>query len=470
VAARSSTVEVTAEMNRCFEEVGALVVKGDGLTTAHSRFPRLQPEMFTDQSLTAVLSSVQSVLSNARMESDRSAEEKSRVCGSLYAMAMSFAAAESIPQVWIDTGGWNALARLMKDENMGRTATELMLTAVASRLDLSSQVHLSAVMEAGFSSCCVSSLSRFRDHPRIRLSATTLLGSLCCNADAASLRRLISDGAVLALVQLLQQPCDDHDVTPKVRLALQQVATLPEGRAALHHRDVRRAFNVAFQQPENSTSLRCYCGDAQKIALLLYGGSGNDDLLLTHEVTVLIHACLNSIRTVWKDDSADQAAVSARILADLCFINSFSDKAVSLDAVAICLDAVRACQPLRADYWLQDGFTGVLHALFALGWNDTAGGKAARTRFIHLDGMRLLMEVLGDGSAAARPSVVVYKVCLMLFSLARATDSVHAVSALSAAAKDVIRQSLSAHAAFLNSRDWWVKQKGSETLLRVLAK
>jgi len=79
------------------------------------------------------------------------------------------------------------------------------------------------------------------------------------------------------------------------------------------------------------------------------------------------------------------------------------------------------------------------------------------------------MEVLEDGSANARPSIVVYKVCLVLFSLAKAVDSAHAVRALSAAAKDVIRQSLSAHAAFLNSQDWWVKQKGSETLLRVLA-
>jgi hypothetical protein len=79
------------------------------------------------------------------------------------------------------------------------------------------------------------------------------------------------------------------------------------------------------------------------------------------------------------------------------------------------------------------------------------------------------MEVLGDGSADAKPITVVYTVCLVLFSLAKAVDSAHAVRALSAAAKDVIRQSLSAHAAFFNSRDWWVKQKGSETLLHVLA-
>ena len=80
----------------------------------------------------------------------------------------------------------------------------------------------------------------------------------------------------------------------------------------------------------------------------------------------------------------------------------------------------------------------------------------------------MLMEVLGDGSADAKPITVVYTVCLVLFSLAKAVDSVHAVRALSAAAKNAIRQSLSVHAGAFNDVGW-VRQKGSETLLRVLA-
>ena len=149
-------------------------------------------------------------------------------------------------------------------------------------------------------------------------------------------------------------------------------------------------------------------------------------------------------------------------------MRSFSDQAGHLDAVAICLDAVRACQSLRADYWLQDGFEHILHALFAIACKNTAEGKTARARFIQLGGLPLLMEVLGDGSANVRPSIVVYKVCLVLFSLAKAVDSAHAVRALSAAAKDAIRQSLRVHAGAFNDVSW-VKQKYSETLLRCLA-
>ena len=254
-AARSSAANVTAEMNRCFEEVGALFVKGDDFTTSFAGFRPFDPNPLPEQSLTAVLSSCLSVLSNARMESDRTAEEKSRVCGSLLVMAMSFAAAESIPQVWIHTGGWNTIARLLRDENVSRTVVELALTAVTSLLKAHfSEDHIAAIVGAGFSSVCVSSLSRFRDHPRIRLTAATLLGSLCCSANAESLRRLISDGAVLALVQLLQQRCDGNNFTHNLNHALRHVATLPEGRAALHHRDVWRAFNIAFQQHSNWTT------------------------------------------------------------------------------------------------------------------------------------------------------------------------------------------------------------------------
>jgi len=137
--------------------------------------------------------------------------------------------------------------------------------------------------------------------------------------------------------------------------------------------------------------------------------------------------------------------------------------------VTTCVDAVRACQSLRADYWLQDGFDLILHALFAIAWKTTAGGKTARARFIQLGGLPMLMEVLRGGSAAGRPSDVVQTVCLVLLALANAVDSAHAVRALPAAAKDEIRQTLSEYAAFLNSDEWWITQKGSETLLRVLA-
>jgi len=466
-ASRISAADVTAEINRCFEEVGALVVNGDGLTTAHSRFPRVQPEMFTDESLSAVLSSVQSVLSNARMESDRSAEEKSRVCGSLLVMAMSFTAAESIPQVWIDTGGWNTIARLLKDENLSDSVAELVLTAVASRLAFgSSQVHLPAIMGARFSFICISLFLRRRDRPRVRLAATTLLCNLCCNADPDGLRRLIADGAVLALVQMLQHPRDDNStIASEIVRALEQVSTLPEGRAALQHQDVRRALNIAVQrQYAESVPFDSH------ISSLIYGdGDQDDDFPLTHEVTVMIDTCLNHIRAGWVGNFATTTTFSAWILSDLCVFPSYSDEATRLDAVTTCVDAVRACQRLRADYWLQDGFTSILHALFAMAWKDTARGKTARARFIQLGGLPLLIEVLGDGSADAKPITVVYTVCLVLFSLAKAVDSVHAVRALSAAAKNAIRQSLSVHAAYLNSQDWWVKQKGSETLLRVLA-
>jgi len=136
--------------------------------------------------------------------------------------------------------------------------------------------------------------------------------------------------------------------------------------------------------------------------------------------------------------------------------------------VRVCMDLMRVLQKLRADYWMQHGFVDVLTAVHRMCWISTPNGDSGRAQFIRLQGCDLLMEVLGDGTAASRPVDTVYRVLYSLYTLCGHDNSKSAVKELPAAGKDIIKRALITHADYLKKQDWWTKVNSTAKLLETL--
>jgi len=459
---------------RCFEAIGVYpLLYRDQFLIRPSYF--LNPLSLPLSSQEPLLECAHSVLSSAAMLSDRTETGQGRVTGALYAVLVCTAAtcaehpdrARTVPEPWLRRGGVRLIGDVLRDHTQPVNVIELALSTLVSPVTHKPGAIVAPLVEAGFAHACISIMQRFGSKPSLRVAATKLLCSLCRFASAAMMPALIADGVAVALVEALQRTSDHHLIANAVAQALQQVSAIPEGLLALGCPAVRRAFNIAFQQryPDSYNGTSSW-HHADAIARLLYRGEDNDDLLLTHDTTVLIDACLNYIRAGWPAEStAGMIRVSAQILADLCCVPSYAEEAHRLRAVRVCLGAARACHRLfRADDLNHNGFCEILCALFSMLWRH----DAARSQFIKLSGLPFLIEVLGDVSAGGKPSAVAARVCMVLFSLTLENKSAHALSALSSDAKSIIRKALSTHAAVFVF-DWWIESQGSEILLRALA-
>ena len=229
---------------------------------------------------------------------------------------------------------------------------------------------------------------------------------------------------------------------------------------------------------------------------MIYCDGDKDDLKLSEEVTDIIGTSLGhlAIAGLLKHRGLERMARSAGVLTNLGFVFDYADEITRQDGVRVCMDLMRVLQKLRSDYWMQDGFLDDLHTVYRMCWKSTPTGASARAQFIRLQGCGLLTEVLGDGTAAARPADTVYKVLLVLYTLCLHDDSSSAVKELPEAGllcrivaavqavdnvggsvanligapKDTIKRALTTHADYLKKQDWWTNQKATAKLLETL--
>jgi len=281
------------EVFRLFERVGTQPRANDVFTATHEVVED-SPDL-ADQSKQAVLHAVHAVLSNQAMLSDQSELGKARVIGALYCLSACTSLENPIWET--DMSGLKLIAAVLEDATQPQIVVELALSTIVSPIMCQS---VDPFIAAGLGSTIVRLLRRFRDSTAIRTTATRMLCMLCQGAKPKSLRGLIADGAVLALVQSLQRPCDHHLVytSNRIRRALQRISTVPQGKAALCDPAARKAFNIAFRQRFSApcTDVDSPRRECSSIAALLFLDDSKDPPLTT-EVTELLGACMLHIRS-----------------------------------------------------------------------------------------------------------------------------------------------------------------------------
>jgi len=264
---------------------------------------------------------------------------------------------------------------------------------------------------------------------------------------------LIKDGVVLTLVQSLQHPVDHPKIADWVYDALKKISIAPDGKAALQSPDVRNAFALAFKQDYPQGYSNIYVWDhAPSIARLIYCDDSRTDLKLSTEVTEIIQTCIGRLSKGLLDPRGpEKMARSVQVLRVLAPVLDYADEITRHDGVPVAVDLIRHMQKQRSDYWLHQAFHQRLLMLCFQCYSETATGALARAHFIMLRGCDLLIEVLGDGTAASRPVTILYAVLSMLRVLCWYADCSTAVKHLPTSSKEIIKRAMDIHAEYLNS-------------------